>query len=53
MGINMTGQAIGKLFMHAFAMRFAVTGDTFGYHLMLALMTVDTEQIVMFGLICS
>ncbi len=53
MDINMTGQAIRKLFMHVAAMWLAVAGDTFGYHLMLALMTVDTEQVVMFSLICG
>jgi len=53
MGINMTGQALWKLFMHAGAMGFAVTSCTFRYHLMLALMAVDTEQVMMFGLVCS
>ena len=53
MDIHMTGQTIRKLFMYVAAMRFAVTGHTFGYHLMLALMAVDTEQVMVLSLVCG
>ena len=53
MDIHMAGQTIRKLFMYIEAMRFAVTGHTFGYHLMLALMTVDAEQVMVLCLICG